>query len=188
MKKCKAFAKTNRRTRSFRKGIIILIAVLTFGPVTFAQKLGHVNIQSVTDSLASMQEANKALESHRTEQTKIIEEMGKALEADYTKYLAEKDSLNSVIQKFREDKFFERQQEIQFKQQQLEQDLQTLYSRLFTPIQERLDKAVKIVAEKNGVVYVLEASQLIYVGEGLDLTKEVRAEMIKLEPSSGAGN
>ena len=87
----------------------------------------------------------------------------------------------------KEKKFLERQQEIAYKQQQLEQDLQTLYTRLFTPIQDRLDKAVAVVAEKEGIVYVLEKTQLLYTGAGgVDLTAQVREEMIKSEP--GAGN
>ena len=170
-----------------KKGIIILIAVLAFVPMSFAQKIGHVDLQAVTDSLPSMKGANKELESYQAEQTKVIEDMAKALENDYQIYLTEQDSLSPIIRDMKEKKFLERQQEIAYKQQQLEQDLQTLYTRLFTPIQDRLDKAVAVVAEKEGIVYVLEKTQLLYTGAGgVDLTAQVREEMIKSEP--GAGN
>lgn len=172
-----------------KKGIILFITVLAFVPMSFAQKVGHVDLQAVTDSLPSMKDANKELEDYQAEQTKVLEDMAKALENDYQVFMQERDSLSPIIVGMKEENFMKRQQEIAFKQQQLEQDLQTLYTRLFTPIQSRLDKAVAIVAEKEGVVYVLEKTQLLYAGSGgINLTAQVREEMRKSEGSAGAGN
>ncbi|MCG8575242.1 MAG: OmpH family outer membrane protein [Flavobacteriales bacterium] len=167
-----------------KKGIIILMAVLSMGTLTFAQKLAHVDYVEVTDSLPSMRSANKQLEDYYTEQAQIIQDMQEALETDYATYLGQKDSLNEIFIEMKEEKFVERQQEIAYKQQALEQDLQKLNQRLFQPIQDRLTAAVKVVADRHGVTYVLEASQILYVGDGKDLTDEVKAEMLKTEPES----
>jgi Skp family chaperone for outer membrane proteins len=167
-----------------KKGIIILMAVLSMGTLTFAQKLAHVDYVEVTDSLPSMRSANKQLEDYYTEQAQIIQDMQEALETDYATYLGQKDSLNEIFIEMKEEKFVERQQEIAYKQQALEQDLQKLNQRLFQPIQDRLTAAVKVVADRHGVTYVLEASQILYVGDGKDLTDEVKAEMLKTEPGS----
>jgi len=56
-----------------------------------------------------------------------------------------------------------------------------LNQRLYQPLEENLTKAVKTVADKNKLNYILEASGLLYVNGGLDLTKEVKAELRKLE-------
>ena len=72
---------------------------------------------------------------------------------------------------------------IEYKQQSLQQDLEILNDRLYGPIEDNLVKAIEIVAARHKVTYMLEKSNMLYVDPagGLDLTNEVRIELVRLE-------
>jgi Skp family chaperone for outer membrane proteins len=83
-------------------------------------------------------------------------------------------------------------EKIQYRQQ----DFQVAYERkvadLMKPIEDNLQKAINIVSEKHKLNYVFEKTSLVYINGGLDLTAEIKAELLKLEnarmANSGTGN
>lgn len=74
-------------------------------------------------------------------------------------------------------------QMIQYTQQSLEKELKQLNSRLYEPIEINLRNAVESVVARHGIDYMFEKSELLYADpvSGLDLTTEVRLELIRLE-------
>lgn len=166
--------------------IIIMIAIFGLGVFNSnAQnvKFGHVDYIKVLDSLPSKTAADRDLNNFYEDGQKTIMEMQASFEEEYNKYMLEKDSLSPLIQEIKEKNLMEQQQIIQYKAESLEQDLQILNERLYKPLEDNLDLAVKTIAKKYKLNYVLEVNSLLYVDEenGLDLTSEVRAELIRLE-------
>lgn len=165
--------------------IIIIIAIFGLGVFNSnAQsnlKFAHVDYVKVIDSLPSKITADKDLQSFLDNGQKTLEEMQISFEEEYQKYLAEKDSISPLMQEIREKNLMEQQQLIQYKSETLEGDLQTLNNRLYKPIEDNFNLAVKNIAQKYKLNYILEVNSILYVDGGLDLTKEVKAEVIRLE-------
>ncbi len=169
------------------KKLILAIAIIfTFGAFNSnAQnvKIAYVDYLEVIDSLPSKLAADKQIEAFLMEGRKIIEEMQLQLEADAIALEGAKDSLDPFIYEMKYKNLLEQNEIIAYKNQSLEQDLQILNERLYTPIEENLTLAIENVAKKHKVTYILEANSLLYFDKetALDLTDEVEAEMLRLE-------
>ena len=146
-------------------------------------KFAHIDYLKVVDSIPSMMAADKEIQGFLDAGQKTILEMEQALDDEYNKYLTEKPTLSTVMQELREKQLMEQQQMLEYKKQSLQQDLEILNQRLYGPIEENLKKAIEIVALRYKVTYVLEVTSLLYTDPagGLDLTKEVRTELLRLE-------
>lgn len=166
--------------------IIIMIAIFGLGIFNSnaqSTKFGHVDYVKVLDSLPSKIAADKDLNDFLEEGQKTITEMQASFELEYNAYMSAQDSLSPIRREMKEKSLMEQQQIIQYKSESLEQDLQILNDRLYSPIEKHLTQAVENVAKKYKLTYVLEVNSLLYFDKnsGLDLTNEVRAELIRLE-------
>lgn len=166
-----------------KKSIILIIAVIMLGSfgANAQAKLAHVDYLAVIDSLPSKQTADKEIQQFLDEGEKTLQEMQAEYQKSLDEYLAQQDSLSDIMRQLKEKQLMEQQEILRIKSESLQQDLQILNDRAYKPIEDNLKKAIKVVAEKHGVTYVMEASTLLYIGEGKDLTDEVRQEMMKYE-------
>ena len=158
---------------------------------SFAQsnaKFAYVEYQAMTDSVPSKVQADKEMNSFVEEGQKTIEELQTMLQRDYDLYMGARDSLSEFMIERKEKDLQEQQQIIQLKQQSLQEDLQTYNDRLYAPIEKSLKAAVKIVSEKHKINYVFEKSSLMYVSGGMDITEEVKAELLIIEKARMASN
>ncbi len=164
---------------------IFLIIALFFGMnAVVAQnniKMAHFDSKIINDSLPSIKSASKEYEAYQAELAGSYEELVKELEDLQTLYERQRDSLSTTIRELREEKIRDLANTIQYKQQDYQVKLEREYNRLMEPITKNLEKAVQIVADRMKINYVFEKSSLIYVNGGLDITEEVKAEMLKLE-------
>ena len=92
----------------------------------------------------------------------------------------EKD-MTPVIQQMEQEKLQKKQQALQTRQSELEQQMQIYGQELNRPILELVQAAVNNVAESMKVSYVLDETVTLYFQGGTDITKEVMAELLKLE-------
>lgn len=171
-----------------KKTVFSVIALLTLSFFSFnaqAQtvKFAHIDYLKVVDSIPSMMNADKEVKGFLDAGEKTVAEMEKAFEEAYNQYLLDKPTLSTVMVELREKQLMEQQQMIDYKRQSLQQDLEILNERLYGPIEDNLVKAIEIVAQRHKVTYVLEKSTTLYTDPvgGLDLTSEVRIELLRLE-------
>ena len=164
--------------------LIIAIAIFGFGVFNSSaqtSKIGHVDYAKVLEDLPTKIKADADLQVYLADGQKTVADMQAQLEKDYAAYMAEQADLSPLIKEMKEKALQEQQQLLQYKQESLENDLKILNERLYKPLEENLSKAVKTVADIHKLNYILEASSLLYVNGGIDLTKEVKTELLKLE-------
>jgi len=165
---------------------LLIIAIAIFGLGIFnssaqATKFGHVDYVKILDSLPSKMAADKDLENFMAEGQKTIAEMQADFEADYKIFLEEQDTYSKVIKEMKEKALMEKQQLLQYKQESLENDLQILNKRLYEPLEANIKLAVASIAKQHKLNYVMEVNNLLFVDGGVDITKEVKVELTKLE-------
>jgi len=158
---------------------LTLVLGVIFGAV--AQKVGHVNYQDILVSMPGYKIAQQDFRAYVGTLEKELEEQKANLQAMVDKYLA--DEAAGVLS---ETTISLRQQEIQDKQQRIEQaaglyqqDMTDKEEALMTPMLEEIEVAIKAVAKANGIAYVFDISQgqLLYWDGGEDLGAKVKKQL-----------
>lgn len=157
-------------------------AVLFSMSTAMAQvKVAHVNSQKLLDTLPSRKEAMKKLQEFEVSGVNELKEM----EADFNKALADyekkRGDLSPMLIKIEEEKLMKKQQNIQDRQESLNQEMQIYSQELNKPILERVQKAVEIVSDRRKLNYVIDESVTLYFKGGTDITAEVVVELLRLD-------
>jgi outer membrane protein len=175
----------NKQVNKMSKRLLIIaIAIFGFGVFNSqaqTSKIGHVDYAKVLDGLPTKVKADEELQIFLTDGKKTLADMQAQLETDYAAYLAEQEGMSAILREMKEKALNEQNQILEMKKQTLESDLSVYNERLYGPLEANLTKAVKIVADKHKLNYILEANSVLYVNGGTDLTQEVKNELRKLE-------
>ena len=164
------------------KNIIFLSVMLLLGFQAEAQmKIGHINSQVLLDTLQSRKDAMAALKQFEAEGVQELQEMNKAFESAYLRYQQNEKDWSPVIQKMEQEKLMKKQQALETRQVELEQQMQIYGQELNKPILDLVQTAVNNIAESKKLSYVLDETVTLYFQGGIDLTQEVMTELLKLE-------
>lgn len=161
--------------------ILLLPFALLFGtPSTLsAQKIGHVDYSEILSKLPDVKRADADIENTRTALGKQAENLQKKIQAKYQEAMdkatagtltpAEEEQYTQLIQKMQEDleKFTAK----------AEKDLATKRETLLKPILDKIENAVKAVAQEKGFGYIFDVSTLLYTGGGTDCTADVKGKL-----------
>jgi outer membrane protein len=170
-----------------KKGIITLIALVFFGAFSAnAQKFGHLDYQSVMDTLATYQKAMKKSEDLQKEFESDMKYLEGEYQRKYMELMQGGDTLPKILLEQKQRELQQLEQLSGEKQQKIQNDLQVINSRYSGPIQEWFDKAVDIVGKRRGLDYIFyyteEAGNFwINPTKGTDVTNEIIIEMLRLE-------
>ena len=163
---------------------VVLLAVfgLVFVIGANAQKFGHVYSKQILDSLSAYKDAEKKVQIIVDEGTKELEDMQKLLEAEYRDLEMARDTMDEFMYQRKARDLQMSYQRLQEKQQLLEQDVQTMQIRHIEPVLKNLQKAIKVVGDREKFTYIFEATETspgipVYVGGGSDITKMVEEEI-----------
>jgi len=103
---------------------LLFVLTIMLSLSSFAQtKIGHVNSQKLLDTLPSRKEALKKLDEFKNDGMKELQEMQKAFEVAYAKFLEKEKDMSPVLRQMEEDKLRKRQQDIETRQSELEQQM-----------------------------------------------------------------
>ena len=145
------------------------------------QKFGHVNSQTLLDTMPSRKVAIQTLRQFEMNGSKELQEMEANLEKVYTEFQAKQATMSPVIQKIEEEKIMRKQQALQDREQSLNREMQAVSQDLNTPILDRIQRSVKIVAERKKLSYVIDETTTLYFAGGTDITAEVMVELLRLD-------
>lgn len=164
-----------------KKVVLALVALFTVGSVMAQSKVGHINAQKVLDTMPSHVRALEDLQNHEEEGILELQELQADLEAAYKKYEAGKLDRTPIMNQLEEEKLMKKQEGLQARQQELQVEAQRISQSLNQPILDKLKEAVKIVAERNKLSYIIDESSALYFDGGTDYTDQVITEVLKLD-------
>jgi outer membrane protein len=170
-----------------KKLILVLLSVVSIGFLNAQVKIAHVDSQKLLDTMPSRKAAVKQITDFQTEGAKELQEMQEQIQNLYTEYdAAQKNGESPLMLEMKAKKIQAKEQSFQDRQSTLQQDLQVIQSRLNEPILKKVQDAVKIVADRKKLNYVLDISSTLYAS-GEDITSEVLIELLKLEAADKTG-
>ena len=162
----------------------VILMLMLFAPLaTFAQKFGHVDTQSIIQSLPDFSRANGEIEAigkQYENELKASQEELQRLAEDYDK---KKSSMNATQQQEQETKLQEMYTRIQQQAQQNQQEFQKAQQEKLQPIFNKVRQAIETVGKSGGYVYIMETANVLYINDTIskDLTSEVKAQIDKMK-------
>ena len=155
---------------------LLLIAATT---TASAQKFGYVNSAAILAEMAEMKAAESNLEGLQKQLQKKGQAMVQTFQADVKK-LQDQAAAGDLTPKQQQEesaKLEARQQEIGKFEQSMVTDLQTKRTELLEPIYEKVNAAIKAVAEAEGYQFIFDQQVLLYGQEASDVSAAVKAKL-----------
>ena len=163
----------------------LILMLMLFAPIaTFAQKFGHINSQTVIESLPEYVKARAEVEGQAKAYDNDLQAMQKEIQTKAEAYDKNQSTMNETKRKETEAELQNLYQKFQQAQQDDAQALQKLREEKLAPIQTKLQNAIKNVGDRGKYVYIMDVSAGIpYISTTLstDVTAEVKAELNKLK-------
>lgn len=164
-----------------KKLLLALAVMFSMGAVMAQSKVAHVNSQKLLDTLPSRKVAMDKLKEFEANGIKELQEMEADFNTALQKYEKDRPNLSPMLIKIEEEKLMKKQQNIQDREQSLNQEMQIYSQELNKPILERVQKAVEIVSDRKKLNYVIDESVTLYFKGGMDITGEVIIELLRLD-------
>lgn len=151
-------------------GISVLVIMVTFvGQNALAQnlKFGHINRTELIQAMPEFDSARVKLEKLNTELQNTAELLQVELNNKYETYLKESKNLTDLVKQTKEQELQDAQKRLTDFQTNAQTQMQEMQVKLFTPVTEKADKAIKEVGKENGYIYIFDLSQnqIIYFDE-----------------------
>ena len=163
------------------KSLLFTFAFATLTLSVQAQKFGYINSQELISQLPELKEANSKIETLKKQLQKKGEEMITALQTKYA--TLQKQQADGILSpKQAEDEVALLKQE-EAKLGAFEQTSQEkIYKKselLLSPIQEKINNAIKEVATDNGYTYIFDSSLglVLYADPGTDVSTFVKVKL-----------
>ena len=159
---------------------LLLFTSLYWGIAQTNLKIGHVNIPELVQNHSSTDSIQKVLETETKEMEKIYGEMIGEHEAKLKTFEKEQAGYSEFVKKTKQEELVEIAQKIQTYNQNAQQQLQKRNMELVQPIYEKINAAIKRVADRDGFTYILDISNgtVAYTSpESINITALVKKEL-----------
>ena len=167
--------------KKFSCVMLLLIAFVT--PSSAQMKIGYINSEAIMQQLPEAQDAQKQLDAistdWQTELTKMQTDLQHRFEDYDKKKLVMSDKRRAEIEKELQD-LEKKMVDYRTAKFGANGELFSKQNELMKPVQDKLFKAVKDIADEGGYDYVFDKSSttlLVYSNEKNDLTSKVLAKL-----------
>ena len=137
---------------------VIGVALLISSFAAKAQKIAHVNLDSLISIMPESKTAQQAVQDYAKQLELQVTAMQAELQAKYAEYQEKSKDMPEVVRASKEKELNDLNQRIQDFQQQAQTDYQKKSAELSKPVYEKAKKAIDQVAKENGFKYVLDTS------------------------------
>lgn len=146
-----------------------------------AQKVGYINSQELVSLMPEVKEANSQLEVMKTQFSKRGQDMLQTLQKKYQDFQQKQSQgeLSPIDAEKQAQALKEEEQALVNFEQESQQKLMAKSEELLTPMQDKVNNAIKMVAQENGYSYILDLSQgsILYADPTADVSALVKAKL-----------
>jgi len=167
------------------KNKILVIFFTLFSVANFAQvKIASVDSQRLLDTMPSRKVAIEKIIEHEKQLVNDLKDLQAEIQKMEKEYQEKMNDWTPVLRQSFEKKLQDKYNHFQTSQQSSQEELQAYGEELNAPILERLQQAVKIVAENQKLSMVLDKTSTLYATTSLDITDAVAVELLKMEEAN----
>lgn len=158
----------------------LLLVLLFVAPLSLIaqEKYAYVNSQEVMNKMPEMGEMEKKIVSTREAILKTKQELEAEYQQKADKFQKDTANVSESILQSRYQELEQLEERYKLFMTNSETELRKVQQTLFTPIQQKLQKAIKEVGDEKGYTYIFDTNTLIYKNPKLtDATKSVKAKL-----------
>ncbi|MBX7051475.1 MAG: OmpH family outer membrane protein [Flavobacteriales bacterium] len=178
-----------------KKGIIVIAAVCLSAVGAFAQKLGHINGQSLVEHMPEYKTAYEELNAYKQQYETALQAMQTEYEKMIQEFEAVRETAPKVILETKAKDIEMKRQGIYDFQEQASADVSNEELKKIDPILKKAKDAIEKVGKANNFTYIFDSGtgNLLYMG-GEDVTKLVCTELgipdysNEVKPTTTGGN
>lgn len=157
---------------------IIFAMLLALPMTTFAQKIGHVDVDAIAQGMTEYTALQTEIQNLQKQFQDELQRKQNDIQAKADAYEKEKETLSETLRTYREQDIQKAIQEYRQFGETSEQELQKTYQTKMGEIQEKIMKAVQEVGAAGGFTYIIPAGACAYIGTGAtDITSQVKAKV-----------
>ena len=158
----------------------LVIALTTVTAAQAQSKIAHVNSQTLLDTLPSRKAAIAEINELSRRADEELKAMEANLEKEYNAYMARRPNQTAAMNQYDEGRLAKMQADMQAREQEINQILQTMSSELNEVILKTVKDAVDLVAKRKGLNYVIDESSTLFAN-GTNITNEVIPELLRID-------
>lgn len=140
------------------KKLILVVAVCVVSGSVNAQKIAHLDYDSLIKMMPETKTATEAAEKYLEGLRQELSAMQAEFDTKYQEYLKNEATMSNLVKDSKRKDLEQLQNHIQEFQSQAEFDYKMKYTQLTTPIMEKAKKGINAVAKEGGYKYVLDTS------------------------------
>ncbi len=164
----------------FKKIALVLLCALPFSLMAQEAKLGHVNSQEILSAMPERVTIEKTIKDLQDQWEKEMTKMREEYYAKIKEFQDKQATMPESIKQARQSEIAELEQRISTFQQTASTDLQKKQQELFTPVIDKVKKAINEVGSENGYLYLFDLStqSIIYQSpKSSDVTPLVKKKL-----------
>ena len=159
---------------------ILLTLVLSLGAISLqAQglKIGYTNADYILSKLPEAKQIESELKTHQEQLGAQLQSKQEELQRKLDYFQKTSDTMTEVVRNDAQRELQTMQAGIQKFAQEADQSIKNKQLQLLTPVYEKIDSTIKIVAEENGFSHVFSNGALLFTSEENDISNLVLAKL-----------
>jgi outer membrane protein len=173
------------------KRVAVLILAVCCCAVTQAQKIAHLNYDSLISLMPETKQATEAAQNYLKGLEAEMAAMQSEFETKYKTYLEQEPTMGELLKKNKQEDLQQLQTRIQEFQRQAEMDYKRKQNELTMPLMEKAKKGIEAVAKESGYKYVLDTSPqnsaVLYSEPADDILNAVKKKLDSMPPATIQG-
>jgi outer membrane protein len=142
----------------FKKIALLLLCVFPISLMGQEVKLGHINSQEILSLMPERAEIEKTLNDLQTQWENELVKMREEYYAKIKEFQDKQATMPESIKQARQSEIVEIEQRINTFNQTASSDLQKKQQELFTPVIDKVKKAINEVGSENNYTYIFDLS------------------------------
>ena len=142
----------------FKKIALVLLCALPFSLMAQEVKLGHVNSQEILTIMPERTVIEKKVGDLQTQWEKELVKMREEYYAKVKEFQEKQATMPESIKSARQGEISDLEQRISTFNQTASEDLRKKQQELFTPVIDKVKKAINEVGSENGYLYIFDLS------------------------------
>jgi len=142
----------------FKKIALVMLCALPFSLMAQEVKLGHVNSQEILTLMPERAVIEKTVGDLQTQWEKELVKMREEYYAKVKEFQEKQATMPESIKSARQGEISDLEQRISTFNQTASEDLRKKSQELFTPVIDKVKKAINEVGSENGYLYIFDLS------------------------------
>ena len=142
----------------FKKIALVLLCALPFSLMAQEVKLGHVNSQEILTDMPERAVIEKTVGDLQSQWEKELVKMREEYYAKVKEFQEKQATMPESIKSARQGEISDLEQRISTFNQTASEDLRKKQQELFTPVIDKVKKAINEVGSENGYLYIFDLS------------------------------